>query len=68
MRKYRILTDGKNFKASILYWFMFIPLWCILQDGDGDDVIYKSYNDAEKDAIRYIDDLDKKNKKWIVVR
>jgi len=31
-----------------------------------DDVVYKSYEDAEKDIIRYIDELDKKNNYWVV--
>ena len=60
--KYRILTNGINFKAQIKSCW----LWCTLQDMYDDDVIYKSYEDAEKDIIRYIDGLDEENNYWVV--
>ena len=61
MRKYRILTNGIKFKAQIRDWTFIFPYWASLQNNQNPkrfppmmrDILYDSYEDAEKSIIKY---------------
>ncbi len=71
MAEYRIITNGEKFKAQIKETFLCIPYWATLQRNYNKhtiplimrDTIYSSYEEAEKDVKKYIENL-KKNKEW----
>ena len=72
MRKYRVITNGEKFKAQIRDTFLKIPHWATLQKNYNDykiplimrDIVYGSYQEAEKAAKAYVEKLEKDKKWW----
>ena len=73
MKKYRIITNGEQFKAQIKVWQFPFSCWCTLQRHvDGEpyfirrDVLYNTHEEAEKDVILYLLKKEKREKWWAV--
>ena len=62
--KYRIITDGNQYKAQIRTWLFIIPRWSTLQNVLFTDIVYDTYIKAEKAVIEYIAKITKTDKRW----
>ena len=65
MQEYRIITNGKKYKAQIRRRFIIFTYWATLQN-ILEDIQYDSYDKAEKSVIEYMHRLHDAETWWPV--